>query len=59
MDKNTNLSRKVGDVIERVGQKISDAGAPAAGTKVYNTGDKIEHSQDHTKDVGGNVVDRK
>jgi hypothetical protein len=48
MEKNTNsnISHKVGDAIEKAGDKISDMGAPKAGNKVYNTGDKLEHSQD-------------
>lgn len=58
MDKK-DITRKVGDTIERAGQKISNTGADKLGNKVFETGDKVEHSQDHKKDVGGNITDRK
>lgn len=38
--------RKTGDAMERAGEKIADAGAEKIGSKVYNAGDKVEHSQD-------------
>lgn len=57
--KKENFSQKVGDAVEHIGQKISNTGATNLGNKVHDTGDKIEHSQDHEKDVGGNIVDRK
>lgn len=38
--------RKTGDAVERAGEKIADAGAEKLGRKVYDAGDKIEHSQD-------------
>jgi hypothetical protein len=44
-------AHKVGDAIERVGQKIQDAGAGKAGRAVYNAGDKIEHSADKKTDL--------
>lgn len=43
------LSKRVGDKIERVGEKISNAGAVKIGTAVRNAGDKIEHSSDHKR----------
>lgn len=46
MDNKSNFSRKTGDAIERVGQKISDVGAPNLGKKVYDAGDKLEHMSD-------------
>ncbi len=46
---NSKVSHKVGDAIEKVGQKISDMGAPKVGNSIYNSGDKIEHSSDQHK----------
>lgn len=47
MDKRKeDLAHKAGDALERVGQKISNAGATKAGNAIYNAGDKLEHSQD-------------
>lgn len=43
------LSRKVGDKVERAGEKLKDIGANKVGQKVYETGNKIEHSQDDEK----------
>lgn len=43
------ISHKVGDAIERVGEKVSEMGAPKAGQKIYNTGNKIEHSSEKRK----------
>ena len=40
------IAHKVGDKIERVGEKISNAGATRLGNAVRNAGDKLEHSQD-------------
>ena len=44
-DKKT-LSHKAGDAIERVGEKVSKAGAPKAGKEIYKAGNKLEHSED-------------
>jgi hypothetical protein len=44
--KKENIARKVGDKIERLGEKISDAGAKGIGKAVYNAGNKLEHSMD-------------
>ncbi len=38
--------RRAGDAVERAGEKIADAGAEKVGSKIYNAGDKLEHSQD-------------
>lgn len=43
---NKSFTHKVGDAVERAGEKISDAGAPRTGSKVREWGDKIEHSRD-------------
>lgn len=42
----TTTTHKVGDAIERVGEKVKDMGAEKLGQKIYNTGNKIEHSKD-------------
>ena len=42
----TSIAHKVGDAIERVGEKLQQMGATKAGKAVYRAGDKIEHSQD-------------
>ena len=47
--KKDSFTHKVGDAVERLGEKVSDAGAEKAGAKIYKTGNKIEHSQDHKK----------
>jgi hypothetical protein len=41
--KDDSVSQKVGDTIERLGEKIIKAGAPKIGKAIYNAGDKIEH----------------
>jgi hypothetical protein len=45
---NTNLnkesfSRKVGDKVERFGEKVSNSGAQKVGKVIYDAGNKIEH----------------
>lgn len=44
--KNDKMSHKVGDAIERVGEKVSDMGAQKIGNRITNAGDRIEHSED-------------
>jgi len=41
-----SLAHKVGDALERTGEKLTEAGAEKAGKKIYQTGNKLEHSQD-------------
>ena len=41
-----SFSHKVGDKVERFGEKISNAGAPKTGKVIYDTGNKIEHMND-------------
>lgn len=48
-EKNKGLAHKTGDAIERVGQKVSEAGATKTGKAIYNAGDKLEHSRDNKK----------
>lgn len=47
--KKDNFTHKVGDAVERLGEKVSNAGAEKIGEKIYKTGNKIEHSQDSKK----------
>lgn len=42
--KTTSLGNKVGDLVEKVGHKISEAGAPGLGQKIHDLGDKLEKS---------------
>jgi hypothetical protein len=44
--KKASLTHNVGDMIERLGEIISRMGATKLGTKVYQTGNKIEHMKD-------------
>ena len=39
---NKGLADKVGDIVEKVGHKISEAGAPGIGQKIHDLGDKLE-----------------
>lgn len=45
--KEESLSHKVGDKIERLGEKVIKAGAPKLGKAIYNAGDKLEHMNDN------------
>jgi len=38
--------KKAGDSIERLGEKISRAGAEKIGKTVYDAGNKLEHADD-------------
>lgn len=42
-----SITAKLGDAVERVGEKISQAGAPTIGNAISNAGDKLEHAQDN------------
>ena len=44
--KDEGLAHKVGDTVEKLGEKITRAGAAKVGKFVYDTGDKIEHMND-------------
>lgn len=39
-----SVGSKVGNVIEKLGHKIADAGAPNLGQKIHDLGDKLEDS---------------
>lgn len=56
---NTPLSKKVGDKIERAGQKISNAGATKVGSFISRMGDKLEHSSDPKPDVHNTDTNKK
>ncbi len=43
------FTKKAGDAIERLGDKVSDAGAQKLGNSISRAGDKLEHSQDNKK----------
>jgi hypothetical protein len=45
--KEKSVSHKVGDSIERLGEKIMNAGAKKVGRAIYNAGNKIEHMNDN------------
>lgn len=52
--KNESFRDKVGGAIEKVGQKISEAGATRLGKAVHDLGDKIEETHrnpNHDKKV--------
>lgn len=49
LNKKNTLFQKAGDKIERLGEKITDAGAPKVGEAVYNAGDKLEHKEEKVK----------
>jgi hypothetical protein len=40
--KDETFSDKVGDFVEKIGHKISEAGAPGLGQKIHDLGDKLE-----------------
>jgi hypothetical protein len=45
--KKKSFADKVGGAIEKVGHKISDAGAPSLGQKIHDLGDKLEKHHDN------------
>jgi hypothetical protein len=47
--KKTTLSHKIGDVIERVGDFLTQCGASRLGARVYNAGNRIEHSKERVQ----------
>ena len=56
MDKKSeSVSKKVGDAVERTGEKITQAGAEKIGGAVKRAGDKLEHSSDSSfkKEIPG------
>jgi hypothetical protein len=45
-EKEESMKHKLGDAIERVGEKLSDMGASKIGKSVYNAGNKMEHDEE-------------
>ena len=39
-----SLTDKIGNLVEKAGHKISEAGAPGLGQKIHDLGDKLEKS---------------
>ncbi|CAN5690308.1 hypothetical protein BH10BDE1_BH10BDE1_01230 [soil metagenome] len=44
--KDPSISHKVGDAVERVGEKLKDVGAEKLGNSVYQAGNKLEHKDE-------------
>lgn len=53
VNKKGSFNKNLGDKIERLGEKISDAGATKIGRKIYQGGDKLEHKDDKVIDRPG------
>jgi hypothetical protein len=51
--KKSTFTQNLGDKIERLGEKISDAGATKIGQKIYQSGNKLEHKDDKVIDKSG------
>lgn len=49
LNSNDSLMKKAGDKIQKVGEKISDAGAKKAGGTIYNVGNKNDHWSEDPK----------
>ena len=41
--KKESFTHKVGEKVERFGEKVSNSGAPKVGKVIYDAGNKIEH----------------
>ena len=53
-EKKEGFMDKVGDMVEGLGHKVSEAGAPGLGQKIHDLGDKLEEKHDnpsHPHDV--------
>lgn len=55
--KDESIKHKLGDAIERVGEKLSDMGASKLGKSVYSAGNKLEHSEDSPSKAPSAPVD--
>lgn len=40
------FTKKAGDKIERMGEKLVNSGMPKTGKAIYDAGNKIEHSKE-------------
>lgn len=47
--KKESVIHKAGDMLERVGEKIKNAGADTVGNAIYKAGNKLEHMNDKKK----------
>lgn len=43
---NSGFTKKAGDALERVGEKLSNIGATKIGKKIYDAGNKLEHKNE-------------
>jgi hypothetical protein len=50
-NKKGSFTHNLGDMIERIGEKISNLGGTKIGRKVYESGNKLEHKNDKVKQV--------
>ncbi len=53
-DQKESLRDKTGEMVEDLGEKVSNAGAPKVGQKIHDLGDKIEKTHkkpNHPEDV--------
>ncbi|MCC2679625.1 MAG: hypothetical protein K0R29_2201 [Pseudobdellovibrio sp.] len=44
-----SIAKRLGDKVERAGEKIRGMGATKLGNAVYRAGNKLEHSKDNKK----------
>ncbi|OYZ23692.1 MAG: hypothetical protein B7Y39_03655 [Bdellovibrio sp. 28-41-41] len=44
-----SMSHKAGDMLERAGEKIKNAGAEKIGNAIYKAGNKLEHRDEKNK----------
>ncbi len=47
-----SLFHKAGDILERLGEKITNTGAKKVGKAIYNAGNRLEHMGDGVKNKG-------
>ncbi len=50
--KKEGLTDKAGELLEKAGRKISDAGAPKIGQKIHDLGDKMEKTHTNPRHPG-------
>lgn len=49
--KDASITKKIGDAVEKFGDKVEHAGMKKLGDAIESLGDKIEHSGDKSKVV--------
>jgi hypothetical protein len=52
----STFTHKIGDVIERVGEFLTQCGATRLGARVYSAGNRIEHSKERVQTKAMNRV---